>query len=143
MRGNWCKRFTRRLKHTHLLIKITYYNHINIYIMKTILQFIINILLFTLYIAWSIIPMILWYGKLPKVSPYHYFQGSFDIIDIFNNKTIQSRMSPDELANKRAIDDFLYNNAKILDYNVSILNEKGKEIGTTSLYTTLRQINNG
>lgn len=86
--------------------------------------------------------MLVWFGKLPKVSAYHASKWSFDFPETFNDITIQSRLFPDEIANKRAIDQFLRNNSHLLNYDKPLLNNKGEKIGITSLCNILIDINN-
>ena len=82
---------------------------------------------------------LLWYGKLPKVSLYH--QQKYPFKDIFEDETIQSRIYPDKTANRRAIENFIYSNSKLLSSDYPLLDEMGKKIGTQTLCSKLVDIN--
>lgn len=109
--------------------------------MKHILQFLANIILFIVWSWNNFVAMVFWYGKLPKVSPYHSFKRSFTDKELFEEITAQSREFPDEgqskYSNKKAIIDFLYKHHKLLTEDVKMFDEKGKHYGTQTLYSKL------
>lgn len=106
--------------------------------MKMILEFIVNIFIYILYFYHNLLLM-LWYGKLPKVSAYHQWKGGdYNPKDVFNDKLIQSRNNP---AHKRAKDflNYLADNRKnidVINLDVSIYDGQ-KKIGTQTLYSYL------
>lgn len=101
--------------------------------MKPILQFLINILVYVSVAVTNILG-VLWYGKLPKVSIYHYVKGNFSYKESFNDEFIQSRFYPDK---KRARDfiEYLYEqNRKVLVGIEIKFYEEGKIHHTQNLY---------
>lgn len=101
--------------------------------MKTILQFLSNIYLFISYTIYNFFFMILWYGKLPKVSVYHQSKLSYENKNIFENEYIQSDYVKSNKTKAIGADEFvsfLFENDKfsnnLLDVNIPIFD--GKEI---------------
>lgn len=109
--------------------------------MKTLFQFFINLLLF---IVWVIVHFIffLWYGKLPKVSPYHHYNEEFKVTETFLDNYVQTKKFPIPLTEKdklKVIDE-LFKNEKCKKYllqGVPLFNDLGEEHGTQSLCSLL------
>ena len=109
--------------------------------MKQILQFITNILLYLFFSYYNFI-LLLWYGKLPKVSIYHDLKGWYSLHEFFNDELAQSRKFPSPMSKsdkQKIIQELLENPnyRKHLLETVPIKNELGEDIGTQSLYTLL------
>lgn len=112
--------------------------------MKNIIQLFLNILLLLHYSMTTFILM-LWYGKLPKVSPYHMWDTkgfkSFTIKDIFNDENVQGKYYyPKEIEKKIFIKKLneLYDKkgvGKYLKQDVPILDDDGEQYGTQTLYS--------
>lgn len=84
--------------------------------------------------------LILWYGKLPKVSIYHLHKQSYSLKDVYNNKDIQSIKNP--ILNERMVIDLLHEvvrDCNELPDEIPIKDKKGKIIGSTSLYGYLNE----
>lgn len=106
--------------------------------MKQILQIILNFIIFIWYSLAMFILMI-WYGKLPKISPYHYTNGCYDIKETFNDPLIQGNAyHPESLENKifrKKIYQLIEEDSEIREYlrmDVPIY-DNHKKIGTQTL----------
>ncbi len=68
--------------------------------MKNFFQFIWNLIIFV-YFTFCTLLMFFWYGKLPKISMYHYWNMPSTFNELYNDTTIQSRFFPDEKETNR------------------------------------------
>lgn len=116
--------------------------------MKHILQLFLNILIL-LHYSISFFLLMLWYSKLPKVSPFHFWNrkgfSSFNIMDAFNDETIQGRYYyPKDIENRIFMNKLneLYSKkgvGKYLKQDVPILDEDGKKFGSQTLYSLIEE----
>ena len=118
--------------------------------MKLVLQYIWNIFLFTLYYGFLLIHQILWHGKLPKVSPYHFYKkddASYTASETFNDENVQG----DRYHNKERFKSLyghqllhkLYNHKETKRYmmmDVPIYDDQGKEIGKKTLWSLFSDV---
>jgi hypothetical protein len=111
--------------------------------MKHLLKIIINIIVLIAYLFVSILGLI-WYGKLMKVSPYHWNytgeKGIPDFDESFNDNLYQSESFPsNNLYTKKQVLDLLYKDIEVKEYltNSIPLYENHKKIGTQSLYSLI------
>lgn len=105
--------------------------------MKTILQFLANILLFIMNSFFDLIG-VLWTGKLPKISIYHK-----DKLGICFNKHSDKHIpyfEPDTITAKQLLDAIYYSD--IANNTLDIYNKSGEVIGESSIYGEIFDIYN-
>jgi len=112
--------------------------------MKHLLKIILNICILIYYIVLSILGLI-WFGKLMKLSPYHWSylgkKGIADFDESFNDKLYQSDSFPgNNLYSKQEVLDLLYKDDEIREYltNSIPFYENHKKVGTQTLYSLIK-----
>lgn len=108
--------------------------------MKNILQLLINISIWYSY-SFRDFFLILWYGKLPKVSTYHRVKKDYPLNEIFNDELAQSKQN--KYLDKQDILDVIYEICKDCDElpnNIPIRDNKGKVYGSQGLYSYLENL---
>lgn len=117
--------------------------------MKNLLQLLLNLLTWY-YISLVFLFGILWYGKLPKISIYHYVEYShmYKTKDIFEDENIQvfkEEQVPTHIK-ERIINSYieeLYENesfkANVSTIDIPIFNGKSI-IGNTGIYPILQEV---
>lgn len=117
--------------------------------MKNLLQLLLNIYSW-FHISFSSFFGILWYGKLPKVSFYHWTKNGslYETKNIYNDINCQVKRIEDVPTNikHRIIDEYideLFENERFKANMMEILIPEfnGKEvIGTTGIYSVLEEV---
>jgi len=109
--------------------------------MKLILSFIWNMFVF-LWTSWFMFFLVLWYGKLPKVSYYHLYKpGKLTIpegkemFDInYQSKSFPYYKKPNEIVNIICEDE------RLRSLSFRIINKKGEEIGEQGIRSVIEDI---
>lgn len=111
--------------------------------MKHLLKIILNIIVLISYITLSILGLI-WFGKLMKISPYHWNylgeKGIADFDESFNDKLYQSEsFHGNNLYTKKEVLDLLYKDIEVREYltNTIPFYENHKKIGNQTLYSLM------
>jgi hypothetical protein len=112
--------------------------------MKNLIITIGNLIISIFYFPYSLV-CTLWYGKLPKVSLYHWFwsEGKYKVKDVFNNPTIHAKSSVEKEV--QLFKDFLLENEEFRKANSSCKvniysGNDGGIIGSTSLNSLIDSI---
>lgn len=103
--------------------------------MKRILLALWNIFLFVILTVFHFLPLVIWYGKLPKVSMYHCFHHQPDTFnEMYEDIYAQTRLCPDpKEITVVQLKDKLFNDPRIRELTFPIIDHTGKKYGTMGL----------
>ena len=111
--------------------------------MKYCLTMLGNIIIFILWMCIMIV-LVLWYGKLPKVSPYHLWKYEISPTQTFCDETIQGRHSYPKDVEKhifhKKLNELMESSPRCkheLREWVNILGDDGKPMGKQTLYALI------
>ena len=92
--------------------------------MKNLIITIGNLIISIFYFPYSLV-CTLWYGKLPKVSLYHWLwsEGKYKVKDVFNNPTIHAKSSVEKEV--QLFKDFLLENE---EFRKAVLESPTKKV---------------